>query len=225
MDGFRTLLLTATLLTPSLQAADTLDAVFKRIDSAAASFKGMTADMKRTSHTELVDANDVEEGTFAVKRVKADDIRMLMDISKPEPKKFSLADGKGRAFYPKANEVQVMDVKKHRDLVNELLLLGFGATSAELNAAYTVTLGGPDTINGTPVTRLELVSKNPEIRRTIKRVELWIGENGMPVQQKLHESGGDYQIVTYSHMVLNRNLPDSAVTLTLPKGVKTTPIR
>jgi outer membrane lipoprotein-sorting protein len=226
MDGFRTLLLTATLLARCAWAADpSLDDVFKRIDNAAASFKGLTADMKRTSHTELVNANDVEEGTFAVKRLKSDDIRMLMDITKPEPKKFALGGGKGQAYYPKANEVQVMDVKKHRDLINELLLLGFGASSADLNAAYTIAMGGPDTVNGVPATRLELVSKNAEIRRTIKKVELWIGENGMPVQQKLHESGGDYQIVTYSNVAPNRNLPDSAVNLDLPKGVKVTPIK
>jgi outer membrane lipoprotein-sorting protein len=226
MTGFRILCLTAAMLMPSAWAVDnSLDAVFARIDKAAATFKGLTADMKRTSHTELVNANDVEEGTFAIKRSKPDDIRMLMDIAKPEPKKFALGEGKGKAFYPKANEVQVVDVKKHRDLINELLLLGFGATSADLKAAYTVALGGPDTVNGVSVTRLELVPKNDEIRRTIKKAELWIAENGMPVQQKLHESGGDYQVVTYTNIALNRNLPDSAVRLDLPKGVKVTPIK
>jgi outer membrane lipoprotein-sorting protein len=226
MNGFRILLAITLLLTPCAWSADnSLDAVFSRMDNAAASFKGLTADMKRTSHTELVNANDVEEGTLAVKKLKPNDIRMLMDISKPEPKKFALAGGKGQAYYPKANEVQVMDVKKHRDLVNELLLLGFGATSSDLKAAYNISLGGPDAVNGTPATRLELVPKNEEIRRTIKRAELWIGENGLAVQQKLHESGGDYQIVTYSHVTPNRNLPDSAVRLDLPKGVKVTPIK
>ena len=226
MDGFRILFLTATLLVPCAWSADaSLDDVFKRIDKSAATFKALTADMKRTSHTELVNANDVEEGTFALKRFKPGDIRILMDITKPEPKKFALGGGKGQAYYPKANEVQVMDVKRHRDLVNELLLLGFGSTSNELKTAYDITLGGPETVNGTPAIRLDLVSKNPEIRRTIKRVELWVAESGLPVQQKLYESGGDYQIVTYSNMAVNRNLPDSAVQLVLPKGVKVTPIK
>jgi len=228
MTRFRSLFAIAAILAASslAPAADSsLETVFARIDKAAANFKTLTADVKRTSHTELVNANETDEGTIAVKRFKADDIRILINFTKPEPKKIAIGGGKGQVYYPKANEVQVADVKKHRDLVNEVLLLGFGATSAELKAAYTITLGGPDTVNGMPVTRIELVSKNEEILHSIKKCELWIPESGIAVQQKFHESGGDYQVATYSHIVVNPNLPDSAVRLDLPKGVKVTNLK
>jgi outer membrane lipoprotein-sorting protein len=217
--------LLAAALAPSASAADSLETVFARLDKAASTFKALTADIKRTSHTELVNANETDEGAIAVRKFKADDIRILINFTRPEPKKISIGGGKGQVFYPKANEVQVADVKKHRDLVNEVLMLGFGASSAELKAAYTITLGGPDTVNGAPVTRIELVSKNEEVRRSIKKCELWIPENGVAVQQKFHESGGDYQVATYSHIVLNPSLPDSAIRLDLPKGVKVTNLK
>ena len=70
---------------------------------------------------------------------------------------------------------------------------------------------------GTKV-RIELVPKNEEIRHSIKKCELWIPDNGVPVQQKFYEGGGDYQIATYSHNVLNPNIPDSAVKLDLLAG-------
>lgn len=219
---FAILCLLTTGATTAARAADSLDTVFARLDKAAAGFKGLTADIVRTSHTELVNANESDEGTIAVKKFKANDIRILIKFTKPEPKTVSIGAGKGQVYYPKANEVQIADVKKHRDLVNEVLMLGFGATSAELQAAYTITLGGADTVNGTAVLRIELVPKSEEIRRTIKKAELWIPENGVAMQQKFHESGGDYQVATYSHMALNPNLPDSAVRLDLPKGVKNT---
>jgi outer membrane lipoprotein-sorting protein len=206
-------------------AADSLESVLARLDKVAPSFKTLTANIKRTQHTELVNANETDEGTIAVKRFKADDIRILINFTKPEPKKISIGQGKGQVYYPKANEVQVADVKKHRDLVNEVLLLSFGATSAELKSAYTITLGGPDTVNGVPATRIELVAKSEEIRRSIKKCELWIPENGVVVQQKFHESGGDYQLTTYSNMVMNPNLPDAAVRLDPPKGVKVTNLK
>lgn len=210
----------AAVLAPAASAADSLETVFARLDKAAASFKALTADIKRTTHTELVNANETDEGNIAVKKFKADDIRILINFTHPEPKKIAIGGGKGQVFTPKANEVQVADVRKHRDLVNAVLLLGFGASSAELKAAYTITLGGPDAVNGVPATRIELISKSEEIRRSIKKCELWIPENGVTLQQKFHGSGGDYQVATYSRIVLNPNLPDSAVRLDLPKGVK-----
>jgi len=207
-------------------AADTsLEAVFARIDKGAAGFKGLTADMKRLHHVELVNANEVDEGTITVKKVKAGDVRILIKFTKPEPKTVMIGSGKAQIYTPKANEVQEADIKKHKGLINEVLLLGFGSSSSELKASYTIQLGGPDTVDGTATVRIELVPKNEEIRHSIKKCELWIPENGIPVQQKFYEGGGDYQIAIYSHIVLNPNIPDSAVKLDLPKGVKTTQIR
>jgi outer membrane lipoprotein-sorting protein len=208
------------------QAADTtLEAVFARIDKAAGSFKGLTADMKRLHHVELVNANDLDEGNITVKKVKAADIRILIKFTKPEAKTVMIGGGKAQMYNPKANEVQEADIKKHKNLINEVLLLGFGSSSSELKAAYTIKLGGPDTLDGTPAVRIELTPTNEEIRHSIKKCELWVPENGIPLQQKFYEGGGDYQIATYSHIVLSPNVPDSAVKLDLPKGVKVIPIR
>jgi outer membrane lipoprotein-sorting protein len=232
MSGFRPFfVISGTLIaiaaTPfGAPAADTsLEAVFARIDKVAAGFKGVTAEMKRQHHVELVNANELDEGTITVKKFKANDIRILIQFSKPEPKTVMIGGGKAQMYNPRAKEVQEADVKKHKDLINEVLLLGFGSSSAELKASYTIQLGGPETVNGTPTVRIELVPKNEEIRHSIKKCELWVPENGVPVQQKFYEGGGDYQIATYSHIVLNPNIPDSAVKLDLPKGVKVIPIR
>jgi len=226
LTGLRSVFVIFCALTATrADAADSLDAVFARIDKAAANFRSLTADMKRTQHTELVNANETDEGTIAVKRFKPDDVRILIDFVKPEPKKIAIGEGRGQVFYPKANEVQVADMKKHKDLVNEVLLLGFGATSASLKSSYTISLKGQDTVNGTASALLELVPKNEEIRHTIKTAELWIPENGIPLQQKFNESGGDYQLATYSNIVINPNLPDSAVRLEPPKGAKRIPLK
>src|SRR5438477_181766 len=125
------------------RAADiSLEAAFARIDKAAAGFKGLTAEMKRLHHVELVNANDVDEGTITVKKVKPGDVRILINFTKPEPKMVMIGSGKAQMYNPKTNEVQEADIKKHKDLINEVLRLGFGSSSTELKASYTITLGG-----------------------------------------------------------------------------------
>jgi outer membrane lipoprotein-sorting protein len=100
------------------------------------------------------------------------------------------------------------------------MLLGFGSNSAELKSAYTVTLGGVDSINGEKTTRILLVPKDREILARVKQCELWISDKGWTVQQKFHTEGGDYMLSTYSNMKLNPNIADKDLKLELPKGVK-----
>ena len=123
-------------------------------------------------------------------------------------------------FYPVSNEAQEVDLGKNRGLVDQFMLLGFGSNSTDLKNAYSVTLGGPDSINGEKATRIELVPKDKEILARVKRCELWISDKGLTIQQKFHTGGGDYVLSTYSHMNLNPNIADKDVKLELPKGVK-----
>src|SRR5258707_8656915 len=76
------------------QAGNTLEATFARMDQAAATFKGLTADIRQQSHTEVVDKDDVQEGAIAVKRVKPKDTRILINFTKPEVKLYAIGGGK-----------------------------------------------------------------------------------------------------------------------------------
>ena len=100
------------------------------------------------------------------------------------------------------------------------MLLGFGSNSGEIRNAYTVTLGGADSISGEKTTRIMLVPRDPEILARVKKCELWISEKGWTVQQKFHTGGGDYVLSTYSAMKLNPTIADKDLKLELPKGVK-----
>ena len=45
------------------------------------------------------------------------------------------------------------------------------------------------------------------------------------IQQKFFETGGDYVLTTYTNMVFNPPIPDSALKLEIPKGVKITKLK
>ena len=232
MIGFRNLsVLTGTLILLAAAGfgaplADTgLEAVLKKMDQAAANFKGLTAEIRKLSHTQVVNVDDVSEGAITVKRVKSHDIRIRIDFIKPSRQMVALGGGKVEIYYPKLNEVQEGDLGKIRSLVDQLMLLGFGGNSADLMDAYTVTLGGPDTVNGEAATRIVLIPKTREILQTVKKCELWINDKGLTIQQKFDQGGGDFLLSTYSHINLNSNISDSAVKLDVPKGAKRTKLK
>jgi outer membrane lipoprotein-sorting protein len=225
MTWFRTLFVligTLGLVSVSLgmPAADPpLDAVLAHLDQAAINFKGLTADIRKVAHTDVVNVDDLASGTIVVKRVKPHDTRIRIDLTDPQ-QIVTIGGGKVQVFKPKTNEAQEVELGKNRSVVDQLMLLGFGSNSGEIRNAYTVTLGGADSINGEKTTRIILVPKDPEILARVKKCELWISDKGWTVQQKFHTGGGDYVLSTYSGMKLNPIIADKDLKLELPRGVK-----
>src|ERR1035441_1679588 len=147
MTWFRTLFVligTLGLVSASLgmPAADPpLDAVLARLDQAAINFKGLTADIRKIAHTDVVNVDDVDSGTIVVKRVKPHDTRIRIELTNPQ-QIVTIGGGKVQAFKPKTNEAQEVDLGKNRGVVDQFMLLGFGSNSGELRSGHKGPAGG-----------------------------------------------------------------------------------
>lgn len=201
-------------LSLTTQAADSLDAVFARMDSAAKTFKGLTADISDTGYTAIVDDKKVETGTIKLLEGK-NGTRVLLNLKGGSVISF---DGhKVQDYNPTTNLVDEFAVAPNK--VNQYLQLGFGATSAELRANYDITYAGTEQIGNQQTSHIVLIPKSPETRRDLKQAELWIGDNGLAVQQKIVRPDGDYQLMTYSNMKQGA-MPEKELELKLKPGAK-----
>jgi len=201
-----------------------LDAVMAGIDQAAATFKGLSADIKKVSHTEVVNVDSMDSGTILVKKLKPKEIRIRIDLTNPQ-QNVTVGGGRVQIYSPLTKEAQELDLGKNRGAVEQFMLLGFGSNSAELKSAYTVTLGGAETVEGEKATRIVLTPKDPQVLARLKKCELWISDKGWTVQQKFYTGGGDYVLSTYSKMNFSATIADAALKLDLPKGVKFTKLQ
>ena len=100
-------LLSLTAASFGAPAADTpLEAVLARMDQASANFKGISADIRKMSHTDVVNVDDVASGTIIVKRVKAHDTRIRIDLTDPRRQTVTIGGGTVQLFYPQTNEAE-----------------------------------------------------------------------------------------------------------------------
>ncbi len=203
-------------------AAQSLTAVMTRIDKTAPQFKSMTADIKRTVHTAIVNDETVENGTIKFKREKAGDTRALIAFTGPDAKSVAFDGASVSLYYPKIKTVQIYNVGDKRGLIDQFLLLGFGATSAELQTAYEITWVGMEKIAAKPANHLQLIPRSKEALQRLKKAELWIdADTGTPVQQRFVTSAsGDFMLVTYTSMKANAPLSDGSLKLIYPKVVQ-----
>jgi len=204
-------------------AAQSLDDAYARIDQAAAQFKSVTADIKRNVHTAVINDDERDQGNIKVLREKGRDTKMLIQFTGADAKAVAIDGSQISLYTPKEKLVQVYDIGAKKDVVDQFLLLGFGASSKELKDNYNITLAGMEAINGENTWHLVLIPKSAEALKNLKKAELWISQQtGLPIQQKFTtSSGGDYHLVTYSNMKQNVPLSDNVMKLNLPHGVKT----
>ena len=219
--------LTASLASFFLLAAraETLEGVLKRMDAAAAAFQGMTADLKSTEYAALLKDLTEESGKVSIVRLKRKDTRVLVEFNPPNERQVLFADHKLEIYYPKINTIQEYNLAKESSLIQQFLLLGFGASGSDLQANFDVIWKGADAVNGQKAYRLELTPKSEEARKHVKRVELWILDaNVQPVQQRIWKSSKDYTMYTYSNMRVNPGIREGAVHLrTQPKPKRERP--
>jgi len=212
--------LTILMLGAALAAAEPLPEVLARMDRAAADFHSLSAHMNRVQFTAVLSESSEMNGEVRLRRTKGG-TQGIVDFEQPEQRTVFI-DGKSvQIYYPKAKSVEIYDARKYASNMDQILLLGFGTSSAELKKSYDVKDGGAQKINGVDTTRIELTPRSDEMKQLITRIELWIPDGGSnPIRAKFSEPSKNYELVNYSDIKVNPPLADAAFAWKLPGNVK-----
>ncbi len=197
----------------------TEDMLVDRLNEASDRFQTLTASLQYTKVTVVVNDTSTETGRLFYTR----NGRVLIEMLNPEPKEVLFTGKKALIYYPKMSQIQEYDLEKHRALIEQFLLLGFGTKGNDLKDRYLITVLGETTLEGNPnpVLHLELTPKDERIRNQIHKIQLWIDlASWVPVQQKFFEVGGDYMLTRYSNVKVNTEIPRSKLNLSAPRGTK-----
>lgn len=201
---------------PSQQTNWTLDNILKQMDTQAADFHSLTANLERTKVTVVVNDKSTESGRILVRR----DDKMRIELTQPDERTI-LRDGDNFYIYnPKIRRVEEYNLGKKKSVVDQFLLLGFGTSGKSLTESYTMTLKGEETLDNRKVLLLELVPKADEVKQQLSKIQLWLDETTwLPVQQQFFETGsGDYFIIHYKNMARNVRIPDIEFKAHWPHG-------
>lgn len=200
------------------RASFTLSDVVKQLDEQSKTFRSLTASMERTKVTVVVNDRSTETGLILVRR----DSKMRLEMLQPDARTILLNGNDLYLYTPRIKRVEEYDLGKHRTLVDQFLLLGFGTSGKDLEKGYLMTVLGEQSLSSKRVIQLELTPKTEEVRNQISRIHLWIDmATWLPVQQKFFETGsGDYFEIRYTNIVRNPNLPDSRFRPNWPRDVE-----
>jgi len=195
-------------------AAGDLTATLAKLDAAAAKFQSTAADFQFDSvMTDPIPDTEVQKGTAYYQR-KGNVFQMAAHIREVNgrkiPKIYVYSNGKLKLYEELANQVTTLSTVSQYE---GYLMLGFGASGKDLASKWDITDDGPESINGVSTEKLELVAKDPKVKKNLPKVIVWIDlDRGVSLKQYFDEGQGQSRTCTYSNIKINESLPSDAFT-------------
>ena len=87
------------------------------------------------------------------------------------------------------------------------------ASGKDLEEKWEIKYLGPETLDGVKTEKLELVAKDPAVRKNIPKVNVWMdAEQGISLKQVFDEGPGQSRVCVYFNRKVNQTLPGDAFT-------------
>ncbi len=201
------------LLPARLAFADDLQQVLQKLDASAKNFHTTIANVEfDTIQTDPIPDKDVQTGVAYYER-KGNSFQMAAHIHEhnngPSQKTYMFSDGALRiSDTGKASDAKTYtNVNKYQGY----LMLGFGASGTELADKWNIKYLGTEIIDGVKTDKLELVAKDPAIRKNIPKVTVWMDTaRAISLKVIFDEGEGQSYVAHYTDIKVNQPLPKEA---------------
>jgi len=204
------LLFAVPLALPAQVVPGALDAALRDLDAGSTRFKTAEADFQWDFYELVVKETTTQHGSIYYKK-NGSKLEMGAKINPPGAKFFSYKDGRLALFDPATKDIKVFTAGQNKGQYESFLTLGFGGSGTDLARAWTVTdLGTEQMSDGSatvPVTKLDLVSKDPNVRNMFSHITIWVDLNrAISLKQQFFTPAGDYRTATYNNIRYNQNI-------------------
>ena len=204
------LLLTALAAVAAQPANTNLASVLARMDASSRNFHSAQAGVKREQYDRLVHDTTTETGSMYFQRTGSA-IQMGAKFDPPAAQVVEYKNGTVRLYSPGTNHLDTYSAAKNQAQMDTFVTLGFGGSGADLAKAWNITDQGSETIDGTKVEKLDLVSKDPAARSNFTHITIWIdSDRDVALKQEFFDPGGNTNTVTYSDIRYNQPIKNLA---------------
>jgi outer membrane lipoprotein-sorting protein len=205
-------LVTISILPVRPAHAEDKASVLAKLDAAANGFRTTTATVEFDSiQSDPIYDKDVMTGTAYYERNSHFEMAVHFTAHQGRPT--------GKAYIFSGGTLRVSDTGKEQDAkpydqankYESYFVLGFGASGKDLEEKWTIKYLGQEKIDGVVTDKLELVAKDPTVRKNIVKVTVWM-DTARAVSLKVifDEGEGQSYVCHYTNIKVNQPLPKTA---------------
>lgn len=201
------------------RAQGVLNEILKRMETHRATLRTMQSDVTMVKHDALLDEDDTLKGVVKYIPGKTEnDMYIRIDWTKPD-EQLAVVKTDYILYRKQLNQVIIGKVNSAKNSANAGGALSFMSMSkGQLKANYTPEYIGRETLkSGTSAVHLKL---KPKTAQKYQYAEIWIDDDGMPLQMKIVEKNGDSTTVLLSGVKKNPVINAADFKIDYPKNTK-----
>jgi outer membrane lipoprotein-sorting protein len=184
--------------------------ILKSLEQAGRGLKTMRASFVESKTIVLLDETQESTGEVLL-QVPG---RLRWNYATPQASAMLIRDGRFARYFPKSKQVFRGPAKGEADL-----LVGFGPGAAGLGRKYDVTFVGEEQVGVVAAWVLDLKPRSGQ-SGLFSAIRLWVDKaRSIPVQTRLTEPTGDFTVVRFDGVEVNKSLGADAFELKLAKDV------
>lgn len=185
-----------------------LQAVLHQMDQASAKFRSAEADFRWDMYERVVKETTTQNGTIYFLK-NGSNLQMGAKINPPAAKIIEYKNGSLQLFEPGSDHLTIMSAGNNKMQYESFLTLGFGGSGTDLAKAWAITDLGTEPINdGTKMvttTKLDLVSKDPNVRNMFTHITIWVDPaRGISLKQLFVTPSEDQRTTYFTNIRYNQ---------------------
>jgi outer membrane lipoprotein-sorting protein len=202
----------------SAQSAGLVSSIFSKMDRNRRDLRSMRAAISMEKYNAQLKDSDKQTGTVIYLPGAGQNAYVRIDWQRPQQETLAVADGKYTLLRPRLKMAYVGEANSNRNKVSSVLGFGLDASKSQLAAAYDTQNVYSETLwGGVQTMHLKLVPKGGA---RYSYAELWVDDNGMPVQTKVVEKNGDATTVRLMNVQRNAQVSKSEFKVDLGADIK-----
>src|ERR1700750_530371 len=143
--------------------------------------------------------------------------KVKVEWTKPARELLSVLDGTYTLYRPRLNQALVGNAKTvgSKGKVPSVLGFSMNMTGTQAKSQFNVELVGEASLDGPHVWMLKLTPKGAA---SYQFAEVWVTDDGMPIQTRVTEKNGDSTLVRLTNIQRNAHVTNDDIKINLPAG-------
>ncbi len=190
--------------------------VLSRMDARSRTLNTLTADLKQTKVTIVVDDLSEKTGKLYYKK-SPQKSAFMVNYESPDSRTLLLERGKVSILEPRIRRYQEI-YTDNGSATAVLPLFWIGRSSRTIRRDYDVRHIKTEQIDGRPTSLLELNPRSSATKGMFSQILLWVDHKyWIPVQTRLIEASEDHLTLLLSNIKINPRLPNRVFELQVPQ--------
>ncbi|MET0625534.1 MAG: outer-membrane lipoprotein carrier protein LolA [Pyrinomonadaceae bacterium] len=204
------------------QGPGMISSILNKMDRNRRTLGSLRAAVHMQKYNAQLRMSEDQFGDVQYVAAKGRDANVRLDWKRPVQEVLAVSGGQYKLYRPRLRQIlegSTKNIKGGNGKANNVLGMALNMSSAQAKNQFNVELVGEGELySGSP--HVWWLKLTPRGGASYQFAEIWVGDDGMPIQTRVTEKNGDATTVRLTNIQRNPNIPMDVFNFAPPEGTK-----